>query len=83
MDELEQFESSSFFSEAEKAALSYAEAVSFTPNKVSDTLFSRLREHFKDDEVVELTALAAFQNCSSRFNTALEIPSQKFLNNFE
>jgi len=78
LDELDQLERSSLFSEKEKAALKYAEAISNTPNRVTDALFAEVREHFSDDEVIELTALIAFQNCSSRFNTALEVPSQGF-----
>jgi alkylhydroperoxidase family enzyme len=81
LHELEQIETSRIFSKKEKAALKYAEAISHTPNKVTDALFAELQKHFIDDEIIELTALIAFQNCSSRFNTALEIPSQGFFQN--
>jgi hypothetical protein len=37
-----------------------------------------LRTHFDDDAIVELTALIAFQNMSSKFNSALGIPAQGF-----
>jgi alkylhydroperoxidase family enzyme len=78
LSELYQFDTSDLFSNKEKATLRYAEAISQTPNRVTDSLFADLKEHFTEDEIVELTALIAFQNCSSRFNTALKIPSQNF-----
>jgi alkylhydroperoxidase family enzyme len=37
-----------------------------------------LRRHFTDEAIVELTALIAFQNMSSKFNAALGVPSQGF-----
>lgn len=40
--------------------------------------FARLREHFSDDAIIELTALIAFQNLSSKFNAALQVPPQGF-----
>lgn len=64
------------FSEKERAALAWAEAV--TQSTVTDGLFAQLRQHFTDDAIVELTALAAFQNMSAKFNAALDIPSQGF-----
>jgi alkylhydroperoxidase family enzyme len=44
---------------------------------VSDELFDRLREHFDDDAIVELTAVVAWENASSKFNRALRVPSQE------
>jgi len=38
----------------------------------------RLKQHFDDDAVIELTALIAFQNMSSKFNSALGVPAQGF-----
>jgi alkylhydroperoxidase family enzyme len=39
-------------------------------------LFERIRTHFNDDAIVELTGLIAFQNMSSKFNSALDLPAQ-------
>jgi alkylhydroperoxidase family enzyme len=41
-------------------------------------MVQRLRSHFTDDAIVELTGLIAFQNMSSKFNSALGIPAQGF-----
>lgn len=75
---LADWRASSLFGERERAALEYAEAVTASGVPVSDELFSRLRRHFDDDGIVELTALIAFQNLSSRFNSALDVPAQGF-----
>jgi alkylhydroperoxidase family enzyme len=37
-----------------------------------------VREFFDEDSLVELTGLIAFQNMSSKFNSALEVPAQGF-----
>jgi hypothetical protein len=33
-----------------------------------------LKSHFDEDTIVKLTALIAFQNLSSKFNSALGVP---------
>jgi len=67
---------SDVFSDEECAALAYAEAVSATPPQVDDVVKARLKRHFTDDAITEMTALIAFQNLSARFNAALDIPAQ-------
>ena len=36
------------------------------------------RDSFTDDAIVELSALVAFQNMSSKFNAALDVPAEGF-----
>jgi alkylhydroperoxidase family enzyme len=43
---------------------------------VGDDLFARVRQHFDDDAIVELTEVIAWENASARFNRALRVPSQ-------
>jgi alkylhydroperoxidase family enzyme len=69
---------SDLFVESEKAALEYAEAMTFTDRKVTGELFARVRAHFSEAQVVELTAAAALENFRSKFNTALGIEAQGF-----
>ena len=75
---LEDWRDSELFGERERVALEYAEAVTFSDREVDDAMMARLRAHFDEDTVVELTALIAFQNMSSKFNAALEVPPQGF-----
>jgi alkylhydroperoxidase family enzyme len=44
--------------------------------EVDDALFARLRRSYDDEALVELTAIIAWENASSKFNRALRIPSQ-------
>ncbi|MTH46856.1 carboxymuconolactone decarboxylase family protein [Intestinirhabdus alba] len=67
---------STLFSEEERAALAYADAVTATPPRVDAALKAQMKQHFSDEAISEMTALLAFQNLSARFNAALEIPSQ-------
>jgi len=69
---------SRLYSDREKAALAYAEAVTDSTRRVDEPLRQALRSHFGEQEIVELTALIAFQNMSSKFNAALGVPSQGF-----
>ena len=72
------FADSALFPDREKAALAYAEAVTCTDRHPSPELFNQLRAHFNDDAIIELTALIAFQNLTSKFNAALQVPPQGF-----
>jgi alkylhydroperoxidase family enzyme len=69
---------SDLFSELERAALEYAEAMTVTGRKVSDELFARVRAHFSEAQVVELTAAVALENFRSKFNVALGVKAQGF-----
>ena len=66
------------FSEAERAALEYAEAMTVTGRRVDDELFARLRAFYDEAQVVELTAVAALENFRSKLNPALGVEAQGF-----
>jgi alkylhydroperoxidase family enzyme len=69
---------SELFDDREKTALEYAEAITFTDRKVTEELFARVRTHFSEPEIVELTAAVALENFRSKFNVALGIEAQGF-----
>ncbi|MEK6591768.1 MAG: carboxymuconolactone decarboxylase family protein [Pseudomonadota bacterium] len=69
---------SGLFDDRERAALDYAEAMTVSQSGVGGAMMERLRRHFDDDAIVELTGLVAFQNMSSKFNAALGVPAQGF-----
>ena len=73
---LGEYATSPLFSAEERMALEYAYCITLTGQEVSDDLFARLREHYDDDALVELTAIIAWENASSKFNRALRVPSQ-------
>ena len=70
------YATSPLYDEAERAALEYADAMTLSDREVGDELFARLRRFYDDDALVELTAVIAWENASSKFNRALRVPSQ-------
>jgi alkylhydroperoxidase family enzyme len=70
------YATSPLYDEGERIALEYADAMTLSERDVSDELFARLRRFYDDDALVELTAVIAWENASSKFNRALRIPSQ-------
>ena len=66
------------FSDLERVALEYAERITYTDQKVDDALFARLRKHFDEGQIVELTAAIALENFRSKFNPALGVEAQGF-----
>jgi alkylhydroperoxidase family enzyme len=77
IDAVLDYENNELFSEAERLAFEFADAMTITGRQVSDELFARLREFYDEDALVELTATIAWENASSKFNRALHIPSQQ------
>ena len=71
-----EYTDSDLFSAAERAALMYADAITLSDQDVSDELFTELSAHFDQAGVVELTAVIAWENASSKFNRALRVASQ-------
>ncbi len=69
--DVERWRESSLFSERERAALEFAEAVTERCAAVDSRRITALRARFTDDEITALTAWAAFQNMSAKFNAAL------------
>ena len=74
---LPRYNESDLFSERERLALDYTVAVMRTPVEVTDALFDRMREHFSDRQLVEITAHLTLVNLD-RFNAALGIGSAGF-----
>lgn len=73
------YDASDLFSTEEKAALAYADAITLE-GTVPDDLFATVRSCFDDDQIVELTATIAWENCSARFNRALQISGSGLYN---
>ena len=69
---------SRLFSPMERDALEYAERMTITGETVTDELWARLRGHFSEAQLVELTAAVALENFRSKFNVPLGIEAQGF-----
>jgi alkylhydroperoxidase family enzyme len=66
------------FSEREQAALEYAERITRDDQEVSDACVERLRKHFSDGEIVELTFIVGYQTFASKFAKAFRLAPQGF-----
>ena len=69
---------SGLFSEPERLALEYAERMTITGQSVDDAFFGRLKAHFTEAQLVELTAAVALENFRSKFNPTLGVDAQGF-----
>ena len=78
LEALNEYAKSPLFSDTERVALEYADAITDTGRDVDDELFARVQRHYDDDTIAELTMIIAWENASSRFNRAFRIPSQGF-----
>ena len=77
IEAVKDYANSDLFTQEERLALEFADAMTITGRDVSDELFQRLRKLFDEDALVELTATIAWENASSKFNRALRVPSQR------
>ncbi|GMU93749.1 MAG: putative transposase fusion protein [Candidatus Hydrogenedentota bacterium] len=71
---LPNYTTSPLFTERERAALAYVEEITRTRD-ASDETFERLKEHFSDDEIVEITWVNAVENYYNLINRPLRIES--------
>ena len=65
------------FSDAEKAALAYAKQLTLDAHAVDEKLFARLRHHYDEGEIVEISAMAGLFNYFNRVNDALLVEPTK------
>ena len=73
-----QWRESDVFTTLEREVMGYAEAMSQTPPTVTDEMSARLLEQLGAPALVELTAVIAFANLTTRANVAFGIESDGF-----
>jgi AhpD family alkylhydroperoxidase len=78
LKEIGDYTTSPHYSEDERAAIAYADAMSATPPHATDEQVADLERRFGRDGVVELTYQIALENLRSRMNSALGITEQGF-----
>ncbi|CAM3245180.1 alkylhydroperoxidase family enzyme [Williamsia muralis] len=72
------YQSSPHYSDDERAAIAYSDAITATPTTVTDEQVADLRERFGDAGVVELTYQIGLENQRARMYSALGITDQGF-----
>ncbi len=65
----------SIFSDVERLAIELADALATAPANVSDELYSRLREQFSEEQLLELGGQIAFENFRARLNRIFDVES--------
>ena len=63
--------------EVDRLVRDYAVAVTEQPGRIRDALFDRLRQHFDDAQIVELTLRTALCGFFNRVNEALQIETEE------
>ena len=71
VEALWEYETSPLFSEAERAALTYAQAAGSVPNMVTDEDTDAVKQHFGEDGVVEILAVVSWYGFLNRWNDSL------------
>jgi alkylhydroperoxidase family enzyme len=75
---LAEWDTSTEFSERERAALAFATAIARDDVEVSDACWARVRRHFSEPEVVELVFAVGYQTFASKFAKAFRLEPQGF-----
>lgn len=66
------YEDSPLFSDAERIALKVAHLGSLSPSEVTDADFEALRQHYSDDECLEIVAVIAMFGFLNRWNAVMD-----------
>jgi transposase len=75
---IDSYANSALFTDDERAAIAYADAMTTDPHTVTDEQVAHLRARFGDAGVIELTYQIGVENMRARMNTALGITEQGF-----
>ena len=75
---IDEYQTSPLFSDDERAAIRYADAMTTDPHTITDEQVDDLKRRFGDAGVIELTYQIGVENMRSRMYSALGITSQGF-----
>jgi AhpD family alkylhydroperoxidase len=78
LQDIDNYQTSPHFTDDERAAIAYADAMTTDPHTVTDEQVADLRNRFGEAGVIELTYQVGVENMRSRMNSALGITEQGF-----
>jgi AhpD family alkylhydroperoxidase len=78
LKEIDSYATSSAYTDDERAAIAYADAMTTDPHTVTDEQVADLRTRFGDAGVIELTYQIGLENMRARVNATLGITEQGF-----
>lgn len=81
IDALWEYKTSDLYSEKERVALDFALAAGSVPNQVDDEIMAAMKDHWSEDEIVEILAAISLYGFLNRWNDSLatdleEIPRE-------
>ncbi len=71
IEEIWEFETSPVFSDSERVALRLARDAGSVPNTVDESNFDELRQHFSDQQIMELVAVISLFGYLNRWNDTM------------
>lgn len=71
LDAIWEYRSSPLYSEAERVALDFAMAAGSVPNAVDAELFSRMKEHWSEDQIVQILGAVCLYGFLNRWNDSM------------
>ena len=63
--------------DVERLVVELADAMVTTPSNISDNLFSRLRQQFSEEQLLQLGGQLAFENYRARLNRVFDVGSDE------
>ena len=72
------YRESDAFDDLQKLVIDYAVALTVTPAVATDEMVEELRKSLDDKQLVELTAMIAWENFRARFNRGFDVAAQGF-----
>ncbi len=82
LEALWSYQSSSLYSDAERAALDFAIAASSVPNAVNDEISERLHKYWDEGEIVEILGVVALFGFLNRWNDSVGTPLEAAASEF-
>jgi len=65
------------FTDVERLVIELADAMAAAPSNISDDLYTRLRNQFSEEQLLELSAHIAFENYRARLNRVFDVESDQ------
>ena len=65
------------FTAVERLVIELADAMAETPSNISEDLYTRLRNQFSEQQLLELGAQIAFENYRARLNRVFDVGSDE------
>ena len=72
------YQDSNAFDDLQKLVISYAAALTTTPDTATDEMIKELRKTLDERQLVELTTMIAWENFRARFNRGFDVAAQGF-----